>query len=168
MLPVLLILLLSGCTTAGDWLSGSAAHSDSAFAYPPLLDQVQISATTKGDIQNLFGNPTDIQLSSDHQQPNESWSYSEANPSINPLQYVPGFGVLVFSKQEYQPSFSISFSPDGIVDGIGLMDVQPYGEQRAFATTLGRKSAVQSYGMNNPMTRHARHDASVDFETFGE
>ena len=32
MLPVFLIILLTGCTTAGDWLSGSAAKRDSASA----------------------------------------------------------------------------------------------------------------------------------------
>ena len=170
-IPILAIFVIvssGGCSVAQDWLKGSAVHSDSVFSYPTSLDRVQIGATTKSDIQNLFGRPTDIQRSSDHQQPSESWSYSKVNHAIHPLQYVPGFGVFAFSKQKHQPSFSISFSSDGIVDGIGLREVLPYGEHRAVVSTLGRKSAVQFYGTKNPMTRHARHDAAVDSKTFGE
>ena len=82
-LAIFVIVSLEGCSVAQDWLKGSAVHSDSVFSYPTSLDRVQIGATTKSDIQNLFGRPTDIQRSSDHQQPSESWSYSKAHHAIH-------------------------------------------------------------------------------------
>ncbi|MEC4681318.1 MAG: hypothetical protein VST67_11570, partial [Nitrospirota bacterium] len=91
LLVIFLILLLTGCTAAGDRLSGSALHRDPAIAYPTSLDHIHIGVTTEDDVRNLYGNPTDIQLSSDHNQARESWAYAKANPSIHPLQYVPGF-----------------------------------------------------------------------------
>ena len=168
LLVIFLILLLTGCTAAGDRLSGSALHRDPAISYPTSLDHIHIGVTTKDDVRNLFGNPTDIQLSSDHNQAHESWAYAKANPSIHPLQYVLGFGALSLSKQQHQSSFSISFSPDGIVDGIGLRDVQPFGEAGASLSTLGTTSHVLPYGINNPLTHHARQDASVGSEMSGE
>lgn len=168
MLVIFLILLLTGCTAAGDRLSGSALHRDPAIAYPTSLDHIHIGVTTKEEVRNLFGNPTDIQLSSDHNQARESWAYATANPSIHPLQYVLGFGALSLSTQQHQSSFSISFSPDGIVDGIGLRDVQPFGEAGASLSTLGTTSHVLPYGMNNPLTHHARQDASFVSGNSGE
>ncbi len=168
MLVIFLILLLTGCTAAGDRLSGSALHRDPAIAYPTRLDHIHIGVTTKDEVRNFLGNPTDIQLSSDHNQAHESWAYAKANPSIHPLQYVLGFGALSLSKQQHQSSFSISFSPDGIVDGIGLRDVQPFGDAGASLSTLGTPSHVLPYGTNNPLTHHARQDASFGSGNSGE
>ena len=162
MLPIFLLILLTGCTTAGDWLSDSAARHDSAIAYPKKLEQIQIGVTTKDQVRNLLGNPTDIQLSSDHNQASESWGYAKGNPSIHPLQYVPGFGVFALSKQPRPSSFSISFSPEGIVDGIVLRDVQPFGNSGASREVSGTPSEVTPYGTNNPLTHQPRPDVYVD------
>lgn len=158
---VFLLILLTGCTTTGDWLSGSAAKRDPAIIFPKKLEHIQIGLTTKDEVRNLLGNPTDIQLSSDHNQARESWAYAKVNPSIHPLQYIPGFGVFALSHQPRPSSFSISFSPKGIVDGIVLRDVQPFGNSGASRAVSGATADVSSYGMNNPLTRHARHDASI-------
>ena len=155
LLAISFMLLSSGCTTAGDWLSGSAADREQAMPYPTQLEHVQIGVTTKDEIRNMLGNPTDIRLSSDHNQASESWA--NANPSINPLQYIPGFGAFAFSMKQPRSSFSISFSSDGVVDGITLRDVQPLGESWASGTGRGPMPKPYPYGKNNPLTR--RHPA---------
>ena len=168
MLVIFFIVLLTGCTAAGDRLSGSALHRDPAITYPTSLDSIHIGGTTKDEVRSLFGNPTDIQLAPNHTQARESWAYARANPSTHPLQYVPGFGVFALSKHSRQSSFSVSFSSDGIVDGIGLRDVQPLGVAGASMSTIGTTYPVLSYGMNNPLTHHARQDTSVGSENFRE
>jgi hypothetical protein len=154
------VAIFVGCSAAGNWLSGSATNSDPAM-FPIQLEGVQIGVTTKDDVQHLLGSPTDIQLSSDQHQASEAWSYAQANPSIHPLQYVPGFGKFAISKRQRQVSFAISFTSDGVVDGIGLRGVQPYGRQQVSATTSGKPSTIHFYGWNNPLTHHARQDASL-------
>lgn len=161
-------IFLTGCTTAGDWLSHPVAKGNSNTLYPMQLERVQIGVTTKDDVQHLLGAPTDIQLSSDHSQASEAWSYAQASPSINPLQYIPGFGILALSKQQHQASFSFSFTPDGVVDGIGLGEVQPYGEQRDLVPMAGKTATIQSYGGNNPLTHNPRQEAFVSSQFFPE
>ena len=168
MLVIFLILLLTGCTVTGDRLSGSAFHRDPGIAYPTSLDHIHIGVTTKGDVRNLFGNPTDIQLSSDHSPARESWAYAKASPSIHPLQYVPGFGALALPKHHGTASFSISFSSDGVVEGIALREVQPYGEPGASLSAWKSPSVIHPYGRNNPLVHLSRHDASYGSGISGE
>ncbi len=168
LLVIFLILFLIGCTAAGDRLSGSAIHRDPAIAYPSSLDSIRIGGTTKDEVRNLLGAPTDIQRSSDATGTRESWAYAHADPAIHPLQYVLGVGAFALSDQQRQPSFSISFSSDELVDGVAVRDIQPFGESGASTIALGTVSEVSPYGTNNPLTRHARHDAFAGSGISGE
>ena len=168
MFPLFLMILLTGCTTAGDWVSGSAAHRDPAIAYPKQLAQVQIGVTTKDEVRNLLGPPTDVRLSSDQTQASESWAYAKADPAIHPLQYIPGLGGFMLSKHQRQSSFSISFSSHGIVDGIVLRDVQPVGESGASKVESGTTAKPYPYGRNNPLARQRGRGIASQAETSGE
>ncbi len=134
-------------------MSGSTADREPAVAYPTELDRVHIGVTTKDEIRRMLGDPTDIRLSSDRDQGSESWAYANANPSINPFQYVPLAGVFAVPGQRHRSSFSISFSPDGVVDGITLRDVQPLGESWTPKAERRTTSGPDPYGRHNPLTR---------------
>ena len=168
MFPLFLMILLAGCTTAGDWVSGSAAHRDPALAYPKQLDRVQIGVTTKDEVRNLLGPPTDVRLSPDQTQASESWAYAKADPAIHPMQYIPGLGGFMLSKHRRQASFSISFSSHGIVDGIVLGDVQPVGESGASKVERATTAEPYPYGRNNPLTRQRGRETASPSETSGE
>jgi len=156
MLPVFLIILLTGCTTAGDWLSGSAAKRDSAIAYPKKLSKVQIGVTTKDEVRNLWGNPNDLQISSNNGTTHEAWGYASADPSVHPLQYVLGFGVFAIPRHSADPSFAISFSSEGVVEGMVLREVQPFGEFGVSKRVSEPHSSISPYGSKNPLMHNSR------------
>jgi len=156
LVPIVLLLFLAGCSSVGDLLSGEQNSQHPGLVYPPQLESVFIGQTTKEEVRNLFGNPTDLQVSSDHDSAHESWAYAKANPAINPLQFVPGFGVLALSEGQGVYSFSMSFSASGVVEGVWLREVQPYGDGSATVATIQGTSSVQPYGRNNPLTHHSK------------
>ncbi len=151
---VILLIFLTGCTTASDWISGPVAHPDPAIAYPRQLDQIQIGVTTKEQVRNALGNPRGIVSSAGQDDTRESWSYVKANSSVHPIQYVPFVGLYVDSKKKYQTSFSISFSANGVVEGVSLREVQPYGEETSSPIIIDTTYETQPYGTYNPQTRH--------------
>ncbi len=124
--------------------------------YPSQLESVRVGETTKEEVRNLLGNPKDLQVSSDQGHSHESWAYARADPFIHPLQYVPILGVLALAQDQSEYAFSISFSPEGLVESVGIQEVQPYGEERVPASTIVAGSPVQSYGTNNPLTHHSK------------
>lgn len=151
-LAIVFLWFLTGCTALGDWVAGSTSHQSPAIVYPEQLVTVQIGVTTQEDIRHLLGDPTDLEVSSADGVIRESWAYARTDPKINPLQYFLGFGVLALPKENSRDSFAISFSPEGIVEGIGLREVQ------SLDLDLSRKksSGPMSYGENNPLTHHSR------------
>lgn len=151
----ILLWFLTGCTAFGDWVAG-ATHKSPGIAYPEQLETVQIGVTTKEDVRHLFGAPTDLQVSSVGGLTRESWAYASTHSKINPLQYVPGVGVLALSKKIPRHSFAISFSPEGTVEGIGIREFQSFDLDLSQKKLSGSPSGHMSYGMNNPLTHHPR------------
>ena len=158
--PLLTVLLLSGCVQASEFLSGPVIHDDPAIQYPTSLEPVQIGLTTQEEIQQRFGDPTDLQISSGDQSSHESWAYASADPVLQPYQYVPFFGALAFSRPQKPQSFSVNFSQDGFVEGLSWRTIQPFGKARYDLIKLNPGSQIPIYGTNNPMVRHLRHSTS--------
>lgn len=152
---ILSLCFLTGCTTLGDFVTGSMNRSP-GIAYPETLETVQIGVTTKEDIRHLFGAPTDLQVSSVDGLTRESWAYARTYPRINPLQYFLGVGALALSKEGSRHSFAISFSPAGTVEGIGIREVQSmdFGLSRMPPSEASFQPIT--YGMNNPLAHQLR------------
>lgn len=151
---LVLPVLLAGCTGASQWLSGSSVSHNPSVGYPTELDAIQIGTTTKEEVQLKLGTPTDIQQSSGNGRGVESWAYAKSAFVVHPLRYVPGFGVLVQSHQHPRASFSISFSADGVVNGMVLREVQPMGDPGG-ARALLETPKISLYGSQNPLTRQS-------------
>ena len=150
---VIIVLLLSGCVQASEFLSGPVIHDDPAFQFPSSLEPIHIGLTTQEEIQQRFGHPTDLQISSREQSSQESWAYASADPAIQPYQYVPFFGALAFSRPQKPPSFSVNFSQDGFVEGLSWRTIQPFGKARYDLIKLNPGSNIPIYGTKNPMVR---------------
>ncbi len=154
-----LIFVLAGCTAGGNVLSGDSANLDPALVHSSQLDRIHIGVTNKEEVRVLLGDPTDLQLSSRNGGATESWGYAKADPPIYPWQYFPVIGVVAFSSDHTRHSFSISFSHEGIVEGVMLEAVQPYGDKKLFSTTHEPGTPVRSYGRYNPLVRYSEHEA---------
>ena len=150
---LLIFFLLTGCSSVGDWLSRPSGPS-SGLAYPAQFDHIIIGVTKQAEVRGIFGTPTDIQTSVKGGARRETWAYAHASPSINPFQYLPVFGVLALTPLQESQTFSVSFGSDGIVDGISVRDVQPYGSVASSTMGLVGGREVKPYGMNNPMVYH--------------
>ena len=168
LLWVVLMVGLTSCTAVGDWLSGSVRDRHPTILYPNKLESVRIGATTKEEIRSLFGNPTDLQVSLENGTARESWAYADTKASLNPVQYIPGLGVLALLKEPDPSSFSISFSSDGVVDGIVVREVQPFGDPGALRIQTGPGAKVASYGTYNPLVRQSRDYGSFHSNTSSE
>ena len=151
--PLLTVLLLSGCVQASEFFSGRVIHDDPAIQYPSSLEPIHIGLTTQEEIQQRFGNPTDLQVSSGTRSSQESWAYASADPLIQPYQYVPFIGALAFSDSQAPPSFSVNFSQDGFVEGLSWRRIQTFGKARYDLVTLTPGSDIPIYGTKNPMVR---------------
>lgn len=166
MVFLVLVGLLTGCTSWGDRLSGTASHPNPSIEYPKVLEHVKIGLTTKEEVRELVGNPTDLQVSSVGGSTRESWAYAETYPKIHPLQYIPGVGVFALSNKRPPPSFAISFSSKGVVDGIVLREVQPSGADQTSKDSSEHQAWPMSYGKNNPLSHHSTQEGSVESEIF--
>ena len=156
MVVTLIFFLLTGCSSVGEWLSGPAGYQPSGLAYPAQYSHITIGVTTQAKVRAKFGAPTDLQTSVLNGISRETWAYAKASPSINPLQFLPFVGVFALPQRQEASAFSISFSSDGIVDGISIGDFQPYGDVRSAADRLKSARNVLPYGTNNPMVRAAQ------------
>ena len=150
------LVFFSGCTAAGDYIAGSSIKQDPAIQYPPALDHIIIGVTTQDEIRQFFGNPTDLQTSAANGRPRESWSYAVTEPPIHPLQYIPFAGALALPKPPKVESFSVSFSEQGVVEGISLWKVQPYNESGTYLLFTPPYQDIHPYGLNNPLARHGQ------------
>jgi len=155
-----LSFLLAGCTGASHGLSGFSVSHNPSGGYPAELDAIQIGITTKEEVQLKLGTPTDIQQSSGNGRGVESWAYAKSAFVVHPFRYVPGFGVLAQSRQHRWASFSISFSADGVVNGMVLREVQPMGDPGG-ARALPETPKISLYGSQNPLTRQSWHGTHI-------
>ena len=151
---IAMVLTLSGCTAAGDYISGSSITRDPALQYPPALESLEIGTTTKEEVLRIFETPTDLQVSSGNGGPHEAWAYAWANPVIHPIQYVPVFGAWAFREPDPMDSFSVSFSDRGVVAGVSLEKVEPYGESHPYSIRVQPGTKIPPYGSKNPLARN--------------
>ena len=151
MAAILILLFLTGCTTMADWFSGPVRSPASTPVYPVHLDHLTIGVTTQAQVRATYGAPTDLQTSVRNGGIRETWAYANASPAINPLQYLPLVGVLALTRHPEYPTFSVSFAPNGIVDGVSIREAQPYGDVTSNADRNKTGYAVIPYGLNNPM-----------------
>lgn len=154
LLTILVFLVgLSGCVEASKFFSGKALTDDPEITYPSSLESVQIGVTTQDEVQQLLGPPTDRQLISRDGIPQESWSYGKADPVIQPYQYLPLIGGFAFLGDSEPQSFSVNFSEDGKVEGLGWRPVQAFGDVQYDLIRIMPGTEIPSYGTNNPMAQ---------------
>ena len=152
----LLVLVLSGCSSAGDYLSGSSYPQNPSFSYAVQLSPIHIGETTKNEVRQILGKPQDVQVASLREGTREAWAYpSSQGEVINPLQFILVLGVLALSHEIDTPSFSVSFSDMGIVQGVTLREIQTY-DQGSIPLYKKNTQPVEFYGVNNPLVRHSR------------
>jgi len=160
MAVILILFLLTGCSSMGEWLSGPVGYQSSRMVYPAQLEHIIIGVTTQDKVRTVFGTPTDLQTAVLNGISRETWAYANASPSINPWQYLPLVGVFALPQRQESAAFAISFSSEGIVDGVSVSDFQPYGDVTSAADRFKSDRAVLPYGTNNPMVHASRQNNS--------
>ena len=156
----LLVLLLPGCSTVGDYLSGSSStQQNPTFSYPKQISPIHIGKTTKEDLRQMLGEPMDVQVASLNEGSREAWAYPSQGEAINLFQFIPGFGVLALSHKVEDPSFSVSFSENGVVQGITLREIQSY-DQGSVPFPGEKTPSVEFYGVNNPLVHLSKSQQS--------
>ena len=112
-----------------------------------------LGTTKKEEIQQTFGSPTDRRHHSREKVSEESWAFAQADPVIQPYQYIPLIGVVAFLDDEEPQSFSFLFTEDDVVNDIGWRAVEAFGHAPYDLITSPPGTAIPSYGSRNP---HAR------------
>lgn len=151
---LLVLILVSGCVQASEFLSGRVTTEDGAIQYPATLEPIQLGVTTQEEIQHLFGNPTDRHITSQIDMSGESWAYAFADPAIQPLQYVPLLGVLALPRFPYPQSFSLNFTPKSTVEGLSWRTVQAFGDAHDNLIKLSPGSEMPMDATQNPLVRN--------------
>jgi outer membrane protein assembly factor BamE (lipoprotein component of BamABCDE complex) len=149
----LLVFLLSGCSTVGDYLSGSSPTQTPSFSYPGQLSPIHIGQTTKDEVRQMLGEPMDVQVATGDGRPHESWAYPSSQDDVHPFQYVMGFGVLALPSKDPPASFAVSFNDLGIVQGITLRGIQSFGSPSISPYAELPSVEVSPFGSNNPLVR---------------
>ena len=150
---IILLCLLSGCVAASQTLSGSSTERELLPLSKSSLDTIQIGVTKQEEIQALFGLPSDIQVLRTVDGLHESWAYVDTDKARQPFQYLPIFGALSTLNRDGQSPLAISFSPEGIVDGVTLSRVNAQGDVTYSPRALDSVALTPLYGMKNPLAQ---------------
>ncbi len=144
---IILLSSLSGCVAASETLSVLGTTPDASSPW----DDIHIGVTTQEEVRSLLGYPTDIQRSLVGNVAHESWAYVSTNAARQPFQYLPFLGPLaMISSGDHMP-FAVSFSQEGIVDGLS---VSPFQVQGGLAySRVSSESTAPIYGMKNPQAQ---------------
>ena len=161
MAVILILLLFTGCSSMADRLSVPGGDLSSEYGYPANLAKVTIGVTTQQEVRKVFGSPTNLQTALRNATLRETWAYAQASPSINPIQYLPLVGGLVVPRSQEDHSFSVSFSSEGIVEGISVRGFQPYGDVLSSAHRDRTEAGIHPYGTNNPSIRASADTSSA-------
>ncbi|MGB0908880.1 MAG: hypothetical protein ACPGYT_00835 [Nitrospirales bacterium] len=146
---IILLSSLSGCVAASETLSASETTPDSASPW----NGIHIGVTTQDEIRSRFGQPTDIQVSQVGDGTHEAWAYVSANAARQPFQYLPFFGSLATITPGDQKPFTVSFSEEGIVDGLTVSPFQVQGNNAYNRISFHSDSTQPTYGMKNPQVQ---------------
>ena len=146
---IILLSSLSGCVTASETLSASGTTPDSSSPW----DDLHIGVTTQDEVRSLFGQPTDIQVSSVGDGTHEAWAYVSARAARQPFQYLPFFGSLATISPSDQRPLTVSFSEEGIVDGLTVSPFQVQGSDAYSRLSFHSESTQPTYGMKNPQAQ---------------
>lgn len=118
--------------------------------YPEGMDRelVQVGATSKEDVQEVFGESSEREILDKETMSVESWSYVFEDIPSNPIRFFPLLGATGFVFQDFseEHSFALSFSPKGTVQGITSGFLRAYGYS---SIELGRSEMVLPYGSKN-------------------
>ena len=155
---IILLSALSGCVAASEKLSGLDQENSMSFHAFPWND-IHIGVTTKEDVRSLLGNPTDVQVSSKDESTQESWSYVSTYAARQPFQYVLLLGALAISKHTARATFAVSFSQEGIVDGLTAPQIHAQGHESYDPYSFDSTTPIPTYGMNNPLAQDIRSEA---------
>ncbi len=152
----ILLSFLSGCVAASEILSGSGP-ADEGFSSSSILEDVHTGISSKEELQNLLGTPTHVQVSTPGTHARESWAYVPDTIAAQPFQYLPFLGGFVMTSHRYRHPFSVSFSPEGIVDGVTLSPVHTNGHKINDLATMATRTNRPLYGMKNPLVQPSIH-----------
>ena len=151
---IILLGLLSGCVAASETLSDSGLMPELALDSSSSWESIYIGRTSREEVQNLFGKPTDIQVSSAGGVTHESWAYVSAPAVRQPYQYLLFFGALAMITSGDQEPFAVSFSQEGIVDGLTVSQFQAQGDDTYRILSVDAETTRPLYGMKNPLAQN--------------
>ena len=152
---IILLSILPGCVAASETLSGSDLKNGIVL-HPSAWNDIQIGVTTKEEVQSLLGNPTKVQVSSKGEMTNESWSYVSDHAAHQPFQYVLFLGALAIPRYSDREPLAVSFSPEGIVNGLTVSPVHAQGHEAYGLNSLDSTTTIHTYGMKNPLAQNFR------------
>ncbi len=108
-----LCLLLAGCVEIGN----------RNLTDETLMGRITVGETNKQDITTLLGQPDSARSIDIGEATRESWSYSYASATINPLEYLLLYGFWTNGIGSFDTRYDlfVSFDFKGIVSGLSFL-----------------------------------------------
>lgn len=105
------------------WLAGCVAIGNSTLADEKAMDRITVGETTKAEIMTFLGPPADQRSIKIGDATRESWFYSYASATINPLEYLLLYGLWTNGIGLFDTRYDLflSFDYKGIVSGLSLL-----------------------------------------------
>jgi outer membrane protein assembly factor BamE (lipoprotein component of BamABCDE complex) len=96
---------------------GGRESGQKAIADQTKISQIQKGASTKADIQSLFGNPSGRSFGA---AGDEVWTYRYQSTSVDPKTFIPLVGGFVGGATVQADTLIVSFGHDGLVKSYGV------------------------------------------------
>ncbi|MGE0277155.1 MAG: hypothetical protein AB7G68_21405 [Nitrospiraceae bacterium] len=152
--PGLLSALLAGCVAIGS----------PELADEKAMDRITVGETTKADIVTFLGPPPERRSIEIGHATRESWSYSYASATINPLEYLLLYGLWTNGIGLFDTRYDLflSFDYKGVVSGLSLLKTS-YDMGSPVRSTHVTAVADNTIGVAGPTGRTVRFVDKVDY-----
>ncbi|MEX5220066.1 MAG: hypothetical protein NW701_19770 [Nitrospira sp.] len=152
--PGLLCALLAGCVAIGS----------PELADEKAMDRITVGETTKADIVTFLGPPAERRSIEIGHATKESWSYSYASATINPLEYLLLYGLWTNGIGLFDTRYDLflSFDYKGVVSGLSLLKTS-YDMGSPVRSTHVTAVADNTIGVAGPTGRTVRFVDRVDY-----
>jgi hypothetical protein len=150
----LLCALLAGCVAIGN----------ATLADEKAMERITVGETTKADILTVLGPPAERRSIEIGDARRESWSYSYASATINPLEYLLLYGLWTNGIGLFDTRYDLflSFDYKGVVSGLSLLKTS-YDMGSPVKSTSVTGVADNTIGVAGPSGRTVRFVDKVEY-----
>ncbi len=147
-------LLLAGCISTGT----SPLADDQAMA------QIKVGETTKQQVANLLGEPASRRAIEMGGASREWWAYSYQHSSVNPLDYIFLYGLLLngIGTPDTRYDLSVFFDHRGVVSSLSRTKAD-YDMGRPFSSMQVSSAASRTTGFQPPTQRTVQFEERMEY-----